>query len=275
VAAGVASRTWWWRLDLPAIALALTASLAGGLPGAAIGQQRARPASASSIDEARASFARAQVAYAQGDLDTARAQLERAHDLAPSAELSYDLARVHERMGEAATAIALYREYLAAHRATETEAARIAKAIDDLEALAKRQGDALRAPPPNAALLDAEARAMFARGIEAFRAKRYEVAHTAFLAARSVAPLPELEYNLARACEELGRTRDAVDHYRAFLHHASPDEAAATRSRIAALQAAVRIEAKLATAAEPSATDPRPRPKASKRPRPESDPPPR
>jgi len=250
-------------------------AVAASLPAGALAQQGASKTSASSIDEARAAFARAQAAYAQGDLDTARVQLQRAHDLTPSAELSYDLARVHERMGDAATAIALYREYLAAHRATDAEAARIAKTIANLEALAKRQGDALRAPPPDVALLDAEARAMFARGIEAFRAKRYEVAHTAFLAARSVAPLPELEYNLARACEELGRTRDAIDHYRAFLHHASPDEAAATRSRIAALQAAARIEAKLAAAGEPSATDPRLRPKATKHPRPESDPPPR
>lgn len=269
MAADVAPRTWSGRL------IALVLAVAASLPAGALAQQGASKTSASSIDEARAAFARAQAAYAQGDLDTARVQLQRAHDLTPSAELSYDLARVHERMGDAATAIALYREYLAAHRATDAEAARIAKTIANLEALAKRQGDALRAPPPDVALLDAEARAMFARGIEAFRAKRYEVAHTAFLAARSVAPLPELEYNLARACEELGRTRDAIDHYRAFLHHASPDEAAATRSRIAALQAAARIEAKLAAAGEPSATDPRLRPKATKHPRPESDPPPR
>jgi len=270
VAAGIAPRTWSWRLSWLALAFALTASL----PAGALAQEVA-DATGSSLVRARAAFAGAQAAYAQGDLDAARAQLERAHDLAPSAELSYDLARVHERMGDATSAIALYREYLEAHRATDAEAARIAKAIEDLEALAKRQGDALRAPPPDAALLDAEARAMFARGIEAFRAKRYEVAHTAFLAARSVAPLPELEYNLARACEELGRTRDAVDHYRAFLHHASPNEAAATRSRIAALQAAARIEAKVASAGEPSATDRQPRPKASMHPRRESDPQPR
>jgi tetratricopeptide (TPR) repeat protein len=271
VAVSVAPGTWTWRLGQLALAVAVAASL----PGGALAQEGASKTSASSIAEARAAFARAQAAYAQGDLDTARAQLERAHDLAPSAELSYDLARVHERMGDAANAIALYREYLDAHRATAAEAARIAKAIENLVALAKRQGDALRAPPPDAALLDAEARAMFARGVEAFRAKRYDVAHTAFLAARSIAALPELEYNLARACEELGRTRDAVDHYRAFLHHASSSEAAATRSRIAALQAAVRIEAKVAAADEPGATDRRPRPTASTHPRPKSDPPPR
>lgn len=236
-------------------------------------------AQAASIAEARAAFAQAQAAYAKGDLETARAQLERAHRLAPSAELSYDLARVHERMGDAARAIALYREYLETQRVSDAEAARIAKAIESLEALAKRQGDALRAPPPDAALLDAEARAMFARGMEAFRAKRFEVAHTAFLAARSIAPLPELDYNLARACEELGRTRDAIDHYRAFLREASADEAALTRARIAALQAAVRIEAAPVALAEErareGATGPRPRPTAPTHPRPKSGPPPR
>lgn len=247
----------------------LAIALIAGMPAGASAQGASGKSNASSIAEARAAFSRAQAAYAEGDLDAARTQLERAHDLAPSAELSYDLARVHERMGDAAQAIALYREYLDAHRATEAEAARIAAAIAKLEALAKRQGDALRAPPPDAALLDAEARAMFTRGVEAFRAKRYEVAHTAFLAARSVAPLPELDYNLARACEELGRTRDAIDHYRAFLHHASPDEAAATRSRIAALQASARVAA-LQAAADKASTDPPPGTKPARR---ASDPP--
>lgn len=223
------------------------------------------------IEEARSAFAQAQSAYAKGDLETARAQLERAHRLAPSAELSYDLARVHERMGDAAKAIALYREYLDHRGASERDRARIARSIAQLEALQKRQSDALRAPPPDVALLDAEARAMFTRGVEAFRAKRYEVALTAFTAARSIAPLPELEYNLARACEELGRSRDAIDHYRAFLHHATPEEAEATRARIAALEA----RAKQAPSGEGSATSPPPRPKASKRPRPKSAPPPR
>jgi tetratricopeptide (TPR) repeat protein len=237
--------------------------------GSAAADEAQKP---SSIDEARSAFAEAQSAYARGDLETARARLQRAHELAPSAELSYDLARVHERMGDAATAIALYREYLEHQRATKTEQTRIARSIAELEALAKRQGDALRAPPPDAAVLDAEARAMFTRGIEAFRAKRFEVAHSAFLAARSIAALPELEYNLARACEELGRARDAIDHYRAFLHHATPDEAQATRARIAALQAQTK---RAASSAEAGATNPRPRPKATKHPRPENAPPPR
>ena len=227
---------------------------------------------AQAIDEARSAFARAQSAYAAGDLEGARAQLQRAHELAPSAELSYDLARVHERMGDAATAIALYREYLEHHRASDAEQSRIARSIAQLEALAKRQGDALRAPPPDVAVLDAEARAMFARGIEAFRAKRFEVALTAFLAARSIAALPELDYNLARACEELGRTRDAIDHYRAFLHHAAPEEAEATRARIARLEAVAKQSA---SGSQSSATDPAPRPRAAKHPRPKSDPQPR
>lgn len=256
------------------IAGALAVFLAAVAPRAARADDAARQDQAAAIAEARAAFAEAQSAYAAGDLERARAQLERAHRLSPSAELSYDLARVHERMGDASKAIALYREYLDTHRPSEAESAKIARAIANLEALAKRQGDALRAPPPDAALLDAEARAMFARGIEAFRAKRYEVALAAFLAARSIAPLPELDYNLARSCEELGRTRDAIDHYRAYLHHASPDEAAATRSRIAALQAAAKIEARAADA-DDGATDPQPRPQASKRPLPKSDPPPR
>lgn len=247
--------------------LALLVSLALGGAGA----ERARAQEGAALEAARGAFARAQAAYAQGDLDTARVELQKAHALAPSAELSYDLARVHERMGDAAPAIALYREYLAHHAPSAAERARIERTIAALEALAKRQDDALRAPPPDAALLDAEARAMFARGVEAFRARRYEVAHTAFLAARSIAPLPELDYNLARVCEALGRTRDAIDHYRAFLHHATPAEAQATRARIEALQA---------RAAEPRAeaaatTDRPPRPKAPKRPRPRTDPPPR
>jgi tetratricopeptide (TPR) repeat protein len=121
---------------------------------------------------AREAFTQAQHAYARGDLASARTHLARARELLPSPELAYDLARVHERMGDTEAASTLYREYMELGNPTERERAQIDRSIEELAALHARRQEALKAAPPDASLLGQEARAMFELGVTAYRARR-------------------------------------------------------------------------------------------------------
>jgi tetratricopeptide (TPR) repeat protein len=183
-------------------------------------------------------------------------------------------------MGDTEAASTLYREYMELGNPTERERAQIDRSIEELAALHARRQEALKAAPPDASLLGQEARARFELGVTAYRARRYDAAHAAFLAAKSSVALPELDYNLALTCERLGGLRDAIDHYRAYAaslrkQETSP-EAGAELKRV---REAIRVhEATLSQQTGSSSQalrDPPPRPPAAKRPRPKNALPPR
>lgn len=162
--------------------------------------------------------------------------MTRANELSPSPELEFDLGRICERLGEAEAAIRHFERYLQQAQPAAAERSGIEARLRALRAQIERQRPQALAPPDSAALT-AEARAFFERGIKLFQQKQYTAALAAFAAARRFAPLPELSYNLALACEQLGRNAEAVDHYRAYLREAknAPD-AARVQARIKALR---------------------------------------
>ena len=178
-------------------------------------------------------------AYRDGALVRARAELQRANELAPSPELEFILGRICERLGEAKAAIEHFERYLAQAKVAAGERQGIEARIRALRAQIERQRpDVLFTPPSNAALT-AEARAFFERGIKLYQQRQYTAALAAFSAARRFAALPELSYNLALCCERLGRNAEAVDHYRAYLREAErPADAASVQAKIRVLQAA-------------------------------------
>lgn len=188
------------------------------------------------MNEARLRFEHGLAAYREGELKQALADFARAYELAPSPELEFNLARVYERMGEAEPAIRHYRSYLASGALAERERAQIEARIRDLTALQQRQQAQVKAPPPSSDALTAEARAFFERGLTLFRKRQYEAALAAFSAARKFAPLPELAYNMALTSERLGRSAEAVDHYRAYLREAkSAKDAERVQARVKTL----------------------------------------
>jgi tetratricopeptide (TPR) repeat protein len=212
------------------------------------GPARAEPgAEATAVAKARAHFERGHAAYQAGRLEEAATELARAYELAPSPELEFNLARVYERMGEAEPAIRHYRAYLAGDAVAPGERAQIEERIRALHALVARQQAQVKAPPPSSDALTAEARAFFERGLALFRRKQYAAALEAFAAARRFVPLPELAYNLALTSERLGRSGEAVDHYRAYLRESQrPADGESVRMRIKALLAPQSASAKSA-----------------------------
>ncbi|MGD8861575.1 MAG: tetratricopeptide repeat protein [Myxococcales bacterium] len=198
--------------------------------------ERRSPPDAATLAQARRRFERGLAFYREGKLGAARDELEAARALAPSRELTFNLARVNERMGDAERALSLYARYLRGV-SSERERTEIAERMEQLRALRERQRAQTTRAPARSQALTGEARVFFERGQKLYRRGRLREALDAFTAARGFARFPELSYNLALVSERLGETRDAIDHYRAYLREA-PDAADAqqVRERIRTLQ---------------------------------------
>lgn len=170
--------------------------------------------------EARTCFQRAQTAYVAGDLAKALEGFLCAYRAAPSPELHFNLGRVYERMGEAEEGIRHYQAYLDNSNASQIsprEKKQIEARLQGLRELRERQRAPLQEAKPTAEALSAEARVFYDRGVKLYRARDYSGALAAFSAALQMSSAPELHFNLAVVSERLNRTREAVDHYRAYL----------------------------------------------------------
>jgi len=181
--------------------------------------QQKRPAADRSRDvqQARAHFERGQRAYTEGKLEAARAAFVRAYALLPTPELSFNLGRVYERLGQARQAIAHYERYLREAGQDAHDRAQVEQRLASLKAAGTRLRIMLKQPPPTSDELRAEARRFFKRGARLYARGQYRGALAAFTAAHSLSKVPELYFNLALTSQRLDATRDAIDYYRAYL----------------------------------------------------------
>lgn len=85
------------------------------------------------------------------------------------------------------------------------------------------------APPLSKAQIMA-AKTFFDRGQKLYNEGKYEAAWIEFSSAYEIAPLPDLIFNLARCEVKMGRTKEAITHYREFLALV-PNDPAAPRIR--------------------------------------------
>jgi len=76
------------------------------------------------------------------------------------------------------------------------------------------------------------AKHLYERGVDEFAEGQYEAASRTFAAALELEERPSLHYNLACALEKLGRTSEALSHYRAYL---VGDPEAEDRNEVAAI----------------------------------------
>lgn len=94
----------------------------------------------------------------------------------------------------------------------------------------------------------ARARGHYERGAERYKAGRYAAAHEEFQRAYQITPLPDLLYNMAKADEQLGHLREAIEHLEAYLR----DPASRDRETISALLQQLRARVGPGQAAEPA-----------------------
>lgn len=206
---------------LRSLLLALTVALVGvALAGVAPLPALAQDAAA--VARAQDLFTRGIAAYEAGRLDEAVRLLREADGVVHSPELTFNIARVYERMGEAREAIRFFERYLREARPTGDERADIERRIAVMRDLDRRMRDQVMTVPPTGDEMTQEARTFFERGVAMFRRRRYDAALQAFTAAYNFARLPEVVYNLAVASERTGHRQDAIDYYREYLR-ARPD----------------------------------------------------
>jgi tetratricopeptide (TPR) repeat protein len=232
----------------PPLASAEDTSAARSLPPAL---SSAKP-SAKQLARAKRLFEQGLSSYEKGDFTAAAKFLLKAHAITPSPELAYNLGRIYERMDDAARAVPLLRGYLQSGKVSKDEAADLERRIAALEARAAKALAPLSPRTPSERVLQGQARSLFEHGIGAFRNQDFEAARSAFASAHDLTPLPELAWNLALACERLGRTRDAADHFTTYLalqgQKVDPEEATLLNARIRAL----RVAAPKATRSAPT-----------------------
>lgn len=192
---------------------------------------------AARVERAQQLFAEGLRAYEAGRLDEAARLLREADGIVHSPELSFNIARVYERMGEAREAIRYFERYLREAHPEGQERADLERRIAAMRELDRRMRDQVMTTPPTGDMMTEEARTFFERGVAMFRRRRYDAALQAFTAAYNFARLPEVIYNLAVASERTGHTQDAIDYYREYLR-ARPDgsDRAYVERRIAQLR---------------------------------------
>jgi tetratricopeptide (TPR) repeat protein len=189
------------------------------------------------LARARDRFAAGIAAYDAGRLDEAARLLLEADGIVHSPELTFNIARVYERMGEAREAIRFFERYLREARIEGAERADVERRIEAMRELERRMRDQVMTIPPTGDEMTQEARTFFERGVAMFRRRRFDAALQAFTAAYNFARLPEVVYNLAVASERTNQRQDAIDYYREYLRM-RPDGAdrAHVERRIAALR---------------------------------------
>jgi len=80
----------------------------------------------------------------------------------------------------------------------------------------------------------------FDAGSRAYEARDYTAAVREFEAARTLRPVPELDYDIARCLDRMERPREAIAAYERFLERAPPsDDVESARQRVAVLRARV------------------------------------
>jgi hypothetical protein len=115
-------------------------------------------------------------------------------------------------------------------------------------------GEALAQTPQQEPAVSAEgveaARRLFREGVAAAQAERWSEAHERFSRTLAIRAAPIIRFNLAIACENLGRLVEAIDQYRQFAREtpagADPARVAAARARIEHIErrlAMLRVEA--------------------------------
>lgn len=173
-------------------------------------------------ETARTRFAEGQAAYQAGDFPRAAEAFLAAYRAVASPEIAFNIAKVHERMGDLDVAIRYYELYLRRAEIEESEAAHVRDVVDRLKAEKRRRSQAVQPVAASQNELDAEARTFFDRGMRMFRRRDYAGALQAFQAALSFArqarnPVPELFFNMAATLERLGRAPEAAGFYDNYL----------------------------------------------------------
>ncbi len=216
---------WWIASPLAAQELPLKREAPGVGPYACPAVPLGDPPNEEEAAQARQLASTAAQSLILGDLERARALLDRATELDPSsAELAYRHARVLEEMGEREAAVSEFCRVLAVNPEAE--------GVDDARTRLETLAGSNEAPYPPSAVAE------FEKAVQWAQAGFLQSALTSFGSVLQQAPTwAEAVYDRAIVASRLGRTTDAVRDLRRYLElrPGAPD-AIAVSQRIGELQ---------------------------------------
>lgn len=150
--------------------------------------------------------ARGKELYRAGKYVEALLEFQRAYAAAPTAALSYNIARCYEQLSQWEEAIKTYERFQ-----TETTVPREkTEAADKIEFLRSKLSSDATSP-------DARYKAKVENGKKAFARGDYESAIQEFKAAFAIKATPAVLFNVAKSYERLARYEEAIDFYQQYL----------------------------------------------------------
>jgi tetratricopeptide (TPR) repeat protein len=171
-------------------------------------------ATATTSEDAKALADHGRALYQQGKYEQALAVFQRAYAKDPTASMTYNIARCHERLSQWGEALTAYQRY-----ATEAEDPRDRTDAQDKAALIQ----ARIATDSGSRVANYEAR--MNSGRDAYRRGDYNGAVDAFKAAFDTEPTGSALYNVAKSYEKMSRYEEAADYFSQYLEVAptAPD----------------------------------------------------
>lgn len=195
------------RGALPHILLsALFAISAFALPRTGLADPPPQTATSTASAEAAQHTEIARNLYKDGKYLEALEAFRKAYGLTPTAALTYNIARCHERLSQWQEALAMYERY--AKEATDPRDR--AEALEKIDALKKRIGADANTP-------EGRYEARIAAGKQAYGRGDYEGAIEAFKAAFDAKPVAGALFNIAKSYEKMTRYEEAIDFYQQYI----------------------------------------------------------
>jgi tetratricopeptide (TPR) repeat protein len=138
------------------------------------------------------------------------AKLEEARRLVPAHDVTYNIGRAYQEIGDRPNAIRAYREYLGTAPCDAAAVASVVAKLEDAEA----NRAAMSTPAPD---LRACAHRLFQEGMIEIAAKRYDAGIVKLKEANDAVPAPNVLYNTSRAYRDEGDLEHSLDFLRKYV----------------------------------------------------------
>lgn len=180
-------------------------------------------ARADDVAAARDHYRAATKAYEVGQYDEAIREFASAYKLKDDPTILFNLGQAHRLAGHKMEALRAYRNYLN----------RVPNAPNREEVQRQIAVLSVASDDPDTEV----AQRLFQKGADAYNARRYDEAITAFQQARTVKPMAALDFNIGRCYDRLGNTDQALLYYRQYVASTpTPADGDEVRQRIKLLE---------------------------------------
>jgi outer membrane receptor protein involved in Fe transport/outer membrane protein assembly factor BamD (BamD/ComL family) len=162
--------------------------------------------------EARRHFKSGMALIAKGKYQQGIAELEKANEILPHPNVTFNIAQAHGKAGNIEEAVAAYRRYLASDPPDRAEVVIVVEQLEQKLGKDKASGAAAE-----------EGKQRFRTGMDLISKGKYDEGIRELEKANEILPHPNVTFNIARAQAEAGKLDKAIASYRSYLASNPPD----------------------------------------------------